>query len=69
MKYVKLTAGGRPVLVNFDEVVRVLPAEKGEAEIVFTDGAKFVVQHTLEEVERIIGEATNKTDGGKSKSL
>ena len=69
MKYIKLTAGGGPVLVNLAEVVRVLPAEKGEAEIVFTDGAKFVVQHSLKEIEQMIGVVANKTDVGKSKSL
>jgi hypothetical protein len=60
MKFVKMTAGGRPVLVNLAEVVRVMPAEKGEAEIVFTDKTQFLVQHSLEEVERMIEDAEER---------
>ena len=66
MKYVKLKAGGGPVLVNLAEVVRVLPAERGETMIVFTDGAQFVFQHTLEELECIIDDAEKTTDESNS---
>jgi hypothetical protein len=57
---VKMTARSGPVLVNLAEVVRIMPAGKGGAEVVFTDGAKFLVQHTLEEIGRIIEDAEER---------